>query len=366
MLTLLDSQDDVYDMAIYIPSHVQSHASSGYLLDLNSLPYLDFDHPAWNQLTNEQLTIADKLFYTSNDFLLQDKSRTYCMFYNRELAREFKLGYLEDRVDDHTWTLDYVNDIIHQFATELDGVQGHSIDDGFGIAVTGSRSFAAFCYAAGYRISTNVDGYPALVDPDTKILSIIDKVGKFAFDKNVWLDPAVYSCSDSLVFCAGNTLLYSCFPSVLESRLNENCHFEFGILPHPKYEVDPTQPYLTQINIVNGSLFAIPYTVSDPARTAFYVEALSEYSVETTYDAFIETKCKVQDSYDELCARMLDLSIQNVAYDIVAICGYGGLYDVIGDSIPSVGQNLYKKLWDAKKKITETAIESLINEYKSM
>lgn len=362
--TLYEAQDDVYDIVIYQPQAVQSHASSGFLLDLNSMMYIDLEHPSWNDYANEQLTIAGKLFYTTSDFLLQDKSRTFCMFYNRELARDNDLGYLEDHVKDNTWTLEYVNTIIHPFAAELDGMSGHSKDDGFGIAVTGERSFSALCYGAGFRVSENINGVPTLVEPSMKIIDIIDQVGKFAFDRTVWLSPTTYECSDSDVFCAGNTLLYSCFPSVLESKLNYACHFEFGILPNPKY--DSTQDrYITQINIMNGSLFAVPYTVSDPSRTGFYLEALTEYSTDTTYDAFIETKCKVQDAYDELAAEMLDLTIQNVAYDIVAICGYGGIFQIVGDQIPSFGANVYSRLWDAKAPVAQAAIDQIILDYQS-
>jgi len=365
VLTLYDAQDDVYDLVIYRPISVQAHASSGYLLDLNSLEYIDFEHPSWNAHTNEQLTIADRLFYTSSDFLLQDKSRTFCMFYNRELARANGLGYLEDHVKDNTWTLETVNNIVHQFAVELDGVAGHGEHDGFGIATTGSSSFAAFCYGAGFRLSENVDGYPSLVEPDTKILDIIDQAGKFAFDKNVWYDPAVYSFSDSSVFCFGNTLLYSVFPSVLESAMNEKCNFEFGSLPYPKYDAQQER-YLTQINVENGSLLAVPYTVADPTMVSFFLEALTEESTDTTYTAFIDTKCKVQDVYDELSAEMLDLTLQNVAYDIVAICGYGDLWNVIANLVPQFNVNVYKRLWDAKADIAQGKIDEIVADYEDM
>jgi hypothetical protein len=364
VLTLYDAQDDIYDIVIYRPINVQAHASSGYLLDLNSLQYLDFEHPSWNTYTNEQLTIAGKLFYTTNDFLLQDKSRTFCMFYNRELARANNLGALEDHVHNNTWTLETVNSIVHDFATEIDGISGHSPEDGFGIATTGSSSFAAFCYGAGFRISENVDGFPQLVQPDTKILDIIDKAGKFAFNHEVWYDPGVYKFSDSSVFCYGNTLLYSVFPSVLESAMNEKCTFEFGSIPYPKYDSNQER-YLTQINIENGSLLAIPYTVSDPSMTAFYLEALTEASTDTTYTAFIDTKCKIQDVYDELSAEMLDLTLRNVAYDVVAITN-SDMWGLIANNIPEFKTNIYKRLWDSRSPNAQESLNQLVTMYENM
>ncbi len=365
--TLYDAQDDIYDLVIYRPINVQAHASAGYLLDLNSadMQYINFEHPSWNDHTNEQLTIAGRLFYTSSDFLLQDKSRTFCMFYNRELARANSLGYLEDLVKNNTWTLETVNNIVHDFAVELDGLSGHSPQDGFGIATTGTSSFAAFCYGAGFRLSQNTDGYPTLVEPSTFELGIIDAVGKFAFDNTVWYEPGFYKESDSTVFCNGNTLLYSVFPSVLESAMNEKCTFEFGSIPYPKYDASQER-YLTQINVENGSLFAIPYTVADPAMVSFFLQAITEESTNTSYTAFIDTKCKIQDVYDERSAEMLDLTLQNVAYDVVAICGYGDLWNVIANLIPGFGTNIYKRLWDQRYEKAESAIDDLVADYEAM
>ena len=73
----LESGDDLYDLMIYPVRSIQAHAQSGYFLDLNSeVEYINFEHPSWNKFANEQLTIAGRLYYTTNDFLLHDKHRT--------------------------------------------------------------------------------------------------------------------------------------------------------------------------------------------------------------------------------------------------------------------------------------------------
>ena len=95
----LESGDDLYDLVLYKPVTVQAHAQEGYLLDLYNVKYIDLENKSWSQYINDQLTIGDKLYYTTNDFLLLDKARAFYLFYNRELASDLKLGYFEDLVD---------------------------------------------------------------------------------------------------------------------------------------------------------------------------------------------------------------------------------------------------------------------------
>ena len=68
--TLYDAQDDVYDLVVYQPINVFNHASSGYLLNLYDIMYIDMEHPTWSDYVNQQLTIGGKLFATTNQFLL--------------------------------------------------------------------------------------------------------------------------------------------------------------------------------------------------------------------------------------------------------------------------------------------------------
>ena len=98
---------------------------------------------------------------------------------------------------------------------------------------------------------------------------------------------------------------------------------------------------------------------------SFFLQAITEESTETTYTAFIDTKCKVQDVYDELSAEMLDLTLQNVAYDIVAITD-SGMWGIIANNVPEFSTNIYKRLWDAKSGNAQNNIDTLVAMYKEL
>ena len=107
----LGSGDDLYDLILCPISSYQAVAMEGFLVNIATLNYVDLENPCWNQYANEQLTFGGKLYYTTNKFMLQDKHRTWSIWYNRTLARELNIGYLETEVFEGTWTIDRLIEI---------------------------------------------------------------------------------------------------------------------------------------------------------------------------------------------------------------------------------------------------------------
>lgn len=367
----LESGDDLYDMIIYPSYCIQAHAQSGYFLDLKSeLEYVNLDHPSWNSYANDQLTIAERLYYTTNDFLLHDKHRTQFLFYNRDLASDLNLGYFEDMVDDNTWTLENMLKITKSVYSDIDNIQDVSQTDRFGLGMENYTNFAALLFSAGFRV-TEMDnqGLPKLVGATDKMLNIIDKTLEITADKRITYIMEAYNYYGANpaheylfnYFIEGNVLMLTEFTSLYDEWLYK-AEIEIGALPNPKYDSNQER-YNTFQQVSTGSLFAIPFTVADPAKTGFCLEALSEASTDTTYSAYIDTKCKYQDAYDEDCARMLDLCFDGVVYDVGAYCDFGTLYSKATSTMQIKGVNFYKKLFDQNRKSAQTSIDELVAAY---
>ena len=363
--TLYDAQDDVYDLVIYQPIKVFNHASSGYLLNLYDIEWLDFEHPTWNEAINDSLTIGGKLYATSNQFLLQDKARTYMMFYNRELARANGIGLIEDHVDNNTWTLEVYEQYCRTTTFDLDGGGLGNIGDSFGLAGSGYDVFAALAYGAGFSLGTNDGENITLTGATDTNNSIIDAVGKSFFDKTVSCAPKDFNPNDAYtclnIFLDGRALFEISFPTDYDiaQGFNTNCTFELGVLPFPKYD-ESQERYYNFNNVHNSSVFAIPYTSTDPSQVGFYLEAISEESCKTTYSAYIDSKCKIQDAYDETCSRMLDLCFDSSFFDILACLDPGGISDIIIDQIPSFRTNIYIRLYNSKGDRPQTELDEYI------
>ena len=371
--TLYDAQDDVYDLVIYQPSKVFNHASSGYLLDLYSIDYLDFDHPTWSADVNRELTVGGKLFASTNQFLLQDKKRTYIMFYNREMSRQNGFGNLEDHVDNNTWTLEKMEEVTRALSFDIDGGGGGHYGDNFGLATEGPSSFWAMISGAGFTLGTNDGETITLTGATNEMNSIIDAAGKIWFDKNVTTMPEDFTPMDYYssirIFCEGRSLFMLSFPSDFDQTvtggLNDSCKFEFGVMPFPKYDSEQER-YYNAMNVQNASIFAIPYTVADPAQVGFYLEAISEESVDTSYPAFIESKCMIQDSYDELTARMLSLSFDSMTYDVVTLLNPGGIFGIVSDQVPTFRTNIFIRLYNSKGDKPQIALDEYVTNFEEL
>ena len=354
------SNEDIYDIVMYVPVDGFAHSQDGYLHDLTATEYIDLEHPAWDDYINSQMSFGNSLYATANDFCLEDKNRTYIIFYNREMARDAGLGYFEDMVKAGTWTLDNYNTIARQFRYDADGDgQYGTKNDGFGLVCESQGSFSTFLCGAGFRTSEVKDGKIELVGAGDQMLNIIDKVGKFMFDSEV----AVYAESfipldmyrPREIFLDERAMFYSCFFSEIEAGLAESCNFEYSFLPFPKYDENQTE-YYTSMDHRNGTVVTIPKTVVDPAASGFFLEALTEASTDTSLYAYIETKCKLQDSYDQRASDMVEEIFDNVVYDIVQVCDFGKLFRAVLTEIPTMNKNNYSNIYDKRY---EKAIEEI-------
>ncbi len=365
---MYESGDDVYDLVMDVPKFCQSHAQSGYLLNINSdLKYIDLDHPSWNSYVNKQLTIGGKLYYTISDFMLHDKHRTQFLFYNRDLAADLNLGFFEDFVDNNTWTLAKMKEVTKAAYADIDGKQGITQTDRFGLGMENYGNFAGIIYSAGFRLTEmDKNGYPKLVGATDLILNIVGASLDITGNKQITyvMEDYYYTGANPAheylfnYFLEGNVLMLTEFTSFYDEWLHQ-ATIEIGALPNPKYDSSQSQyctyPY--------GTIFAVPYTVLDTDKVGFCLEALTEASTDTTYITYRDTKCKYQDAYDEDCARMLDLCFDGTIYDVGAFCNFGGMHSGVSVTLQKAGTNSYKRLYDTYRKSAQKAIDALIEDY---
>ena len=345
------SNEDKYDMVMYQLDSLYTDIECGYLVDLTSVNYIDFDNPAWNSYANEQLALGTVQFAATGDFNLQNKIQLSCLYYNRDMFKESGLGLLEDMVIGNTWTLDSYEKLVKAYSVDenQNGTKGEYAIDTFGLV--GDRwNYLNFSVGAGYRASVVTPEKITLVGDDDDVYNILSKVGNFFFDKTstfITEDVLPLNYSRSVdIFNDGRALFFAGQISDVDSKF-ENVDFEIGILPFPKLD-SKQEDYYTQVNYAYSTLCCIPRTVVDDDFAGFGLQTLTEYSTLTSYDAFVNTKCKVKNSVDEKMAYMYDVILENVVYDLVVIGGFGDIRSIMISKLPtarnaSVYATLYKK-----------------------
>ena len=345
----LESGDDLYDLFMCPNTYMQQFGMAGHLININSLEYVDFENDCWNDYANEQLTFGGKLYYTTNKFLLQDKHRTWIVWYNRTLANELNAGYLEQEVFDGTWTIDRFIELSKTCSQESDGQDGMTAGDTWGVTIHTAGNFAQLLYGCGFRLSEmQSDGYPALIGATDYMLSIVDKVLELTVDtEHCYVQSLRPNADDNnndieSTFREGRAVSMTHAVSWLSNLARVN--FEYGVLPMPKYTEEQEDYYCTP-GIGNSCLMAVPATINDIKFAGFALEAISEESVDTSYTEYIETKCKLQIAYDEDMSKCFRIIFDSIVYDIAFIDGYGGLDKVIKTDIIMSNSNVYGRLF---------------------
>lgn len=138
---LITAGDDVYDLAFIGLKYAGSMSTEGNFYDLNSLDYLDFDKPWWSQEINNSISINNQLFYTTSDYNLMDKNRTYILIFNKDMLEAHNLDNLYDYVYDGSWTLDKMNSLNSVVSYDLDGDGVMTDKDQWGLGMDSRNAF---------------------------------------------------------------------------------------------------------------------------------------------------------------------------------------------------------------------------------
>ena len=348
--TTLEAGEDLYDLMLLFPERFHPLAVKGYMLDLYKLDYINMAHDAWMEVPNNQISMGGKLYYTTNKFLLQDKNRCWLTFYNRDMAKELNLGHFEDYVFDGTWTIDKVIELGKQATYEKDGQPGMSKFDNWGVVVAEYYSFSQIAYGTGFSFTEKgEDDYPRFVGNTEPMMRRLDKAYSLTGNNEVYFcDQMVYGGKVDYNDCAyhifygGRALLHPGVLSQLDTMPNQ-CAFEYAPLPNPKYD-EKQEMYYSIPNLTNGSLLGVPSTVMEPEFAGYALEVLSEQSLYTTYDAYIEDKCLLQNVVDQDAANCLRLVFEGITYDLAFITNIGGFGMLMRNDLGKYTKNTFERL----------------------
>lgn len=365
--------DTAYHLVSDWPTRLAQISISGVLLDLYTVPYLDFTAPWWDHNAVETYTIRDRMYFTTGDFVLFDKQRAFGMFFNSTMASALDIEDLYTAVNEGRWTLDLFNTCCAQAVSDLDG-NGKigEFSDRFGLVTSTYTGTPYMLIGCGSTYSEQTeDGRHALAINSEHTVNIIDKLGKTLFDAAATVhmediqraiappfDPARY------IFQNNQALFMHSVTQVVRLMDMDDA---WGILPQPKYD-EAQENYLSAYMSEYSASIGIPATAAgdDLERIGILLESLSAVSHETTYPAFIEDILMNKKAPDAESVDMLRIIYGNLVYD---------MFDTfqIGNIPSAVYSNLYTKkgknfISDMEKLLSkvEKAYDKLLDNYDSL
>lgn len=366
------SDEDLYDLAFMTLYGIGTAARDDILCDMNDIKYIDFSKDWWNPNVNKALEINKKLYFTSSDFSLRDKNRTYILTFNKRIVEDNSLGDPFAVVRDGKWTLDVMTEWAKTVSNDLNGNGEVDYTDAFGMGTDSENAFVAMVYSCGVNaLKNDSDGRPQLNLNNEHTIAAIDKVMALYSQSNVSINCGNYRGKDtgsldftavaSTAFYEGRLLFNASFPHSLKN-CSAKCVDDYGVLPFPKYDENQSD-YITYADNF-GMLFCVPASCKDTDFTGFMLEALSAASTDTTLKAYYEVSCKTKYTYDADSAEMLDLAFSNIVYDTSRIYYINGVQDLL-HTMAGKKKNTFSSDYARVEKKASADLEKLWEDFSS-
>ncbi len=330
----VQTADYMCDIAMLAGYSTANLSRDNFLLDLKSVEYIDLSKPWWDQRAEEDLTVANKLFYTTGDISVADNEATYCLMYNKNMAADHQIQVNPyDMVDEGTWTIDNYATLISGVTEDVDGNGVYDDKDRYGVLIW-DDSIMGVINGAGQKCCKVEDGEIKLTLYNETTVSVLEKYFAFALDKSISYAYQRTNWDDKLIttMFQNNQALFIQQLLQLVPKLRE-MDSDFGILPYYKYSEEQTEYYNT-VGSWHSVFLCVPKVQSNIEKTGIITEALAAESIDTLTTAYYDITLKGKGARDTDSQRMLDLIFKTRAYDL-------GWYYAIGSYNENV-MNLFR------------------------
>ncbi|MHC1693911.1 MAG: hypothetical protein AB9835_01250 [Eubacteriales bacterium] len=365
--SILAQSDDFDMLCMGIPA-AGSLMSSGYILNLNDVPYMDLSKPWYDQNANKQLSIMNKLYMTVGELTIMDNDATWVVLFNKQIARDLGLPDFYQAVHSGEWTIDMMWDSAKKAAKDLNGDSVMDETDQWGMESESFNTFA-LCIGAGANVvSKDENDIPYFTMNTERFVNAFGKAMPMQTDYNTTMYvtkfnskfPGVSVWSDCMdkTFADGRSLFN--FAGLNRVTLFRSMETDFGILPVPKYDKEQEKYYNVVSQWCSNSI-AIPITVTDIERTGIIIEALSAESMYTLTPAYYDIALTTKSARDEESVAMLDLIFNNRVYDLANTYDWGGALSLITSMTDSAKTDLASGL-ESKTPAFEKALAKFLDD----
>ena len=326
---ILAGSDD-YEVVFTDSSQSGTLASQGMFLNLHYVPGLELDAPWWNQNAHESAELLGKLYFTTSDANLVTNDAIWVVYFNQQIRQDLQLDCPYEHVRNGTWTMEVFYNMARASAIDLDGDGVWTAADQWGIS-THNLGFLAFFIGQGERLTRLDDnGEPYLIQPDERFVSafynahrLMDQTGGLFLHAQGNFPGRTADIGHARLTFMANMSLFA--TEVLShARVFREMEADFGLLPHPKYDVHQENYYTFMIDTVPA--FGIPVTVRDPETVGIFMEAMTGVSAETIIPAYYEISLHTRFTRDEDSVEMLDIIREGRIFDLAVLYNWGSFY----------------------------------------
>ena len=275
-------------------------ATSNSLYDWNKLPNMYMEEDWWYSDLNEYLAIDGKLFFVTNDYMIQNP---YIFYFNKEIIRDNDMEDPYQLVYEGKWTVDKQFEMGEAAIVDLNGDTVFDDKDQYGY-LTSSDMMDNYMFAADLGIVVVGEDGLSLGLNNERMVSLSEKIYDY------FQIPGAGMVNGSLQFASGQALFANgSVGGIINLR---DVDFEFGLLPYPKFD-EAQEKY---ISFDWGGMAATPITITNPEMVGAVNDRLAYESKDTTRQAYFDVLLSHKLSRDEDSVNILNIVFENVRYDI--------------------------------------------------
>ncbi len=311
------ANDQTYDIvsgpSFHVPTLILDHA----MLPLNDVEYISLGEPWWSQGLIETTSVAGILFFVTGDISLGMLKYIHCIFANKKLANDYKLGDLTQIVFDGKWTLDKLGEMAQLAYVDLNGDSSAVLtEDRFGMIFTDKNLIRGFYDAlemSFFEISSSGShefdfGMQRTIDAFDKFKALIDSGNAIRLGSGNAKTYDMFT-SDRALFVTGRFVDSESAYREMES--------DFGLMPFPKWDEAQKDYHVTICG--SESIFGLPINVRNADEMGAVMEALAFESYLTVSPAYYERALKIKYSREEgdTASRMVDIIKEGARFNPV-------------------------------------------------
>lgn len=376
--TSINAGSDDFDLASLTISAAATLAQEGLFIDLyDYTDILNLEEEYWDQGANEQLSIANHLYFTVNDLTLTDKQATWVVYFTKGLLEKYPdltAGYengLYSMVEEGEWTIEKMSNMVKTVSSDTNGdnemtdvdVYGHCGEQ-FNLAalMIGCGAIAAqkdaedipqYCFTDNIEALSDSYAYVNEIVTNNDYSMLSGRLGNYGYT-DVWTEGFGGMMQDDRVLF-NVTGMNRCM-------LYRDMEADFGIVPVPKAN-EQQEDYRLLMSFGAANSVAVPVTSPNPEMVCTVLEAMTALAHQTTYDAYIEKALKVKYLRDDDSEAMLEIIFDNRVYDLVDVYNLanGGGAQAIFQGNPN--PNSLASTVQALKKFTQNSIKKTVNDF---
>ena len=356
--------DQAYDVAMLHDRRAFMMTSEGFFTNIDTLPHTNLEKPYWNQDVNDAIRMQDETYLAYGSMVLSLYDFTHVLLFNKDMQTNLKLENPYTLVENGTWTLDKMAEMMRAARNDANGDGIYDDKDNYGMMSWRGVFYMFLLNGCGNTlIEKDADDIPVFtfyneefVNSYEKILNIIHGEQKIYFDAEK--DVNNHRVQE-IMFPANQVLFWS--ECISWAKALREMEANFGILPAPKFDEAQQQYYSCN----NGNFFgmSVPVSVSDAERASIIIEALQSASTDTVLSAYYDITLKSKYSRDEESSAMVDIIFDTTTYDCSTVYSLGNVKTSIYTKASENDKDLasfYNKQQKALGKTIDKMVEKIL------